>query len=109
MTTRKVYSSGGSNSGYHLGSANQKITKNARPDEAVPHNGKPYVDIKKHCVKEGVLFEDPDFPAVDGSLFFSKKPPKPFVWKRPKVWLYIYTLYLNMLSFQISSVPKYSK
>lgn len=85
MTTRKVYSSGGSNSGYHLGSANQKITKNARPDEAVPHNGKPYVDIKKHCVKEGVLFEDPDFPAVDSSLFFSKKPPKPFVWKRPKV------------------------
>ena len=87
MTTRKVYSSGGSNSGYHLGSANQKITKNARPDEAVPHNGKPYVDIKKHCVKEGVLFEDPDFPAVDSTLFFSKKPPKPFVWKRPKVCL----------------------
>ena len=23
----------------------------------------------------GVLWEDPDFPAVDSSIFFSKKPP----------------------------------
>lgn len=84
MATRKVYSSGGSSAGYHLGNASKQIKKNARPDEAVPHNGVSYADIKKQCNKEDVLFEDPDFPARDESLFFSKKPPKPFVWKRPK-------------------------
>ncbi|XP_048586552.1 calpain-B isoform X2 [Nematostella vectensis] len=28
-------------------------------------------------------FEDPEFPAKDESVFHSKKPPKPFEWKRP--------------------------
>jgi len=83
-TTRKVYSSSGSSSGYHLGSANKGISATAKPQDAVPHNGVSYDDIRKHCLKEGVLFEDPDFPAVDETLFFSKKPPRPFVWKRPK-------------------------
>lgn len=83
MQTRRVYSSGGQ-SGYHLGGAHKAITEIARPTEAVPHNGVSYEDIKKQCRKEGVLFEDPDFPATDSTLFFSRKPPRPFVWKRPK-------------------------
>lgn len=83
MTTRKVYSSQGK-SGYHLGGAHQSISADAKPSDAVPHNGVSYGDLKKHCLKEGVLFEDPDFPAVDESMFFSRKPPRPFVWKRPK-------------------------
>ena len=84
MSTRKVYSSQGKSS-YHLGGAHKEISASARPSDAVPHNGVSYEDLKKHCLKQGVLFEDPDFPAVDESMFFSRKPPRPFVWKRPKV------------------------
>jgi calpain len=29
------------------------------------------------------LFEDPEFPAADSSLFFSKRPPKRVEWLRP--------------------------
>jgi len=83
MSTRKVYSSQGKTS-YHLGGAHKQISAKAKPSDAVPHNGVSYQDLKKHCLKQGVLFEDPDFPAVDESMFFSKKPPRPFVWKRPK-------------------------
>lgn len=44
-----------------------------------------YDEIKQQCVDEGSLWEDPDFPAEDSSLFF-KEPPScgPGVtWKRP--------------------------
>lgn len=90
--SRKVYSSQGKG-GYHLGGAHKEISANAKPSDATPHNGVSFADIQKHCLKEGVLFEDPDFPAVDASMFFSKKPPRPFVWKRPKV--FISSLYFN--------------
>lgn len=83
MSTRKVYSSQGKSS-YHLGGAHKDISANAKPSDSVPHNGVSYDDLKKHCLKQGVLFEDPDFQAVDESMFFSRKPPRPFVWKRPK-------------------------
>ncbi|CAH2249918.1 calpain-9 [Pelobates cultripes] len=47
-------------------------------------SGKSYQEIKQECLQKGTLFEDVDFPANDGSLFFSEKPNIPFVWKRPK-------------------------
>ena len=111
MSAKRVYTSGGSKpvSGYHLGNASKSITAHAKPTDAVPHNKIPYSDIKRHCLKEGVLFEDPDFPAVDDSLFFSKKPPRPFVWKRPKVDIskYCYNLHLRIffhnLDFRFTS------
>ncbi|NEQ73273.1 MAG: hypothetical protein F6K23_09440 [Okeania sp. SIO2C9] len=40
-------------------------------------------DIRKECHRMKKLWEDPDFPATDESIFYSKKPPRPFVWKRP--------------------------
>ncbi|XP_021935906.1 calpain-A-like isoform X2 [Zootermopsis nevadensis] len=42
-----------------------------------------FFKIRDRCLEEGTLFEDPDFPAVDSSIFFSKTPPRPFEWKRP--------------------------
>ncbi|XP_064089710.1 calpain-B-like isoform X11 [Macrobrachium nipponense] len=42
-----------------------------------------FASIRQQCIDEGVLFEDPDFPAQDSSIFFSRSPPKPFEWKRP--------------------------
>ncbi|XP_009698582.1 PREDICTED: calpain-9 isoform X2 [Cariama cristata] len=46
-------------------------------------SGKAYEELKQECLRGGVLFEDPDFPACNSSLFFSEKPPIPFIWKRP--------------------------
>ncbi|CAG7681524.1 unnamed protein product [Allacma fusca] len=36
------------------------------------------------CLKRGDLWEDPDFPAVQTSVFYHQTPPFQFVWKRPK-------------------------
>lgn len=47
--------------------------------------GKSFDEIKAQCLREKKLFEDPDFPAVDSSIFYSRSPPRPFVWKRPTV------------------------
>nr|XP_010297064.1 PREDICTED: calpain-9 isoform X2 [Balearica regulorum gibbericeps] len=47
-------------------------------------SGKGYEELKQECLHKGVLFEDPDFPACNSSLFFSEKPPIPFIWKRPR-------------------------
>ncbi|XP_075002502.1 calpain-9 isoform X2 [Calonectris borealis] len=50
---------------------------------ATHSSGKAYKELKQECLSRGVLFEDPDFPACNSSLFFSEKPPIPFIWKRP--------------------------
>ncbi|CAL4082214.1 unnamed protein product, partial [Meganyctiphanes norvegica] len=42
-----------------------------------------FSSLRAKCLAEGRLFEDPDFLAADNSIFYSKKPGKPFVWKRP--------------------------
>uniref|UniRef100_A0A672U0B1 Calpain 9 n=1 Tax=Strigops habroptila TaxID=2489341 RepID=A0A672U0B1_STRHB len=53
---------------------------------ATHSSGKAYEELKQECLHRGVLFEDLDFPASDSSLFFSEKPPIPFIWKRPGFW-----------------------
>ncbi|TPP60408.1 Calpain-2 catalytic subunit [Fasciola gigantica] len=42
-----------------------------------------YDELKTKLLKEGRLFEDPDFPATDKSLYFSQRPPRPIEWLRP--------------------------
>jgi hypothetical protein len=44
-----------------------------------------FESLRRQCLANGTLFEDPYFPAVDASLFYSQKPPRKFEWKRPKV------------------------
>uniref|UniRef100_A0A663MY26 Calpain 9 n=1 Tax=Athene cunicularia TaxID=194338 RepID=A0A663MY26_ATHCN len=60
----------------------------ALPGAAHPthSSGKAYEELRQECLRRGVLFEDPDFPACNSSLFFSEKPPIPFIWKRPGFW-----------------------
>ena len=41
--------------------------------------------LRAECRRSGRLFEDPEFPATDCSIFFSRTPPRPFQWKRPHV------------------------
>uniref|UniRef100_A0A8C4HIH6 Calpain 9 n=1 Tax=Dicentrarchus labrax TaxID=13489 RepID=A0A8C4HIH6_DICLA len=47
-------------------------------------DGKSFEQLRQECLQKGVLFEDPDFPATDSSLFFSQSVPVNIEWKRPK-------------------------
>ncbi|CAD5227137.1 unnamed protein product [Bursaphelenchus xylophilus] len=38
---------------------------------------------RQRCLDERRLFEDPEFPAADSSLYFSKRPKMEIEWKRP--------------------------
>ncbi|XP_035265940.1 calpain-5-like [Anguilla anguilla] len=49
-----------------------------------PHKNQRYYDLKQECRLEKKLFEDPEFPATDKSLFYQKSPPGHVEWKRPK-------------------------
>uniref|UniRef100_A0A8C2Q9Y8 Calpain 9 n=1 Tax=Cyprinus carpio TaxID=7962 RepID=A0A8C2Q9Y8_CYPCA len=46
-------------------------------------DGKTYEQLRLECLQKGKLFEDPDFPAIGDSLFFSQRVPVNFEWKRP--------------------------
>ncbi|KAL2086579.1 hypothetical protein ACEWY4_017638 [Coilia grayii] len=47
-------------------------------------DGRSFEEIRQDCLRKGILFEDPDFPAKDSSLFYSQSVPINFEWKRPK-------------------------
>ncbi|KAK9299940.1 hypothetical protein QLX08_007169 [Tetragonisca angustula] len=50
-----------------------------RPRAAVQDFSK----LKHECLATGTLFEDPEFPADDSSLYFSRRPDRYIEWKRP--------------------------
>uniref|UniRef100_H2MZK5 Calpain 9 n=1 Tax=Oryzias latipes TaxID=8090 RepID=H2MZK5_ORYLA len=52
--------------------------------ESTQWDGKTFEQLRQECLQKGVLFEDPDFPAVDSSLFYSQTVPVQIQWKRPK-------------------------
>ncbi|XP_013882639.1 calpain-9 [Austrofundulus limnaeus] len=52
--------------------------------ESTQWNGKTFEQLRQECLQKGVLFEDPDFPAADSSLYFSQSVPVQIQWKRPK-------------------------
>uniref|UniRef100_A0A671TMZ0 Calpain 9 n=1 Tax=Sparus aurata TaxID=8175 RepID=A0A671TMZ0_SPAAU len=52
--------------------------------EDTQSDGKSFEQLRSECLQSGVLFEDPDFPATDSSLFFSQSVPVNIEWKRPK-------------------------
>ncbi|NWU89840.1 CAN5 protein, partial [Upupa epops] len=43
-----------------------------------------YHELKGQCVQHRRLFEDPEFPASDQSLFYRTAPSRKVEWKRPK-------------------------
>uniref|UniRef100_A0A8B9K0I4 Calpain 9 n=1 Tax=Astyanax mexicanus TaxID=7994 RepID=A0A8B9K0I4_ASTMX len=51
--------------------------------ESIQADGRTYEELRQECLKKNKLFEDPDFPACDSSLFFSQAVPVNFEWKRP--------------------------
>ncbi|XP_061607092.1 calpain-5-like [Phyllopteryx taeniolatus] len=50
---------------------------------ATPYKNQHYAELKKDCIKSKKLFEDPEFPSIDASLYFRKPPPGRVQWKRP--------------------------
>ena len=47
-----------------------------------------YEEIRKKCLEKGVLWEDPDFPATQSSVYYHHTSPYTFEWKRPSVRKY---------------------
>ena len=47
-----------------------------------------YKRVRDQCLAQKTLFEDPDFPAVNRSIYYSKLD-KSIVWKRPYVSNYV--------------------
>lgn len=43
-----------------------------------------YEEIKRKCLKDDILYEDPDFPAENSSVFPSRTEEFQFQWTRPK-------------------------
>ncbi|XP_033330567.2 calpain A isoform X9 [Megalopta genalis] len=39
--------------------------------------------LRRECLATGSLFEDPEFPPADSSLYFSRKPDRYIEWRRP--------------------------
>jgi len=50
-----------------------------------PYKNQHYHELKRTCLKDKTLFEDPEFPTTNKSLFFRKPPPGRVEWKRPGV------------------------
>lgn len=52
--------------------------------------------LREECLSTGTLFEDPEFPADDSSLYFSKRPDRYIEWKRPMVRNFMYTYNIHI-------------
>lgn len=71
---------------YSRGWGSRRSDKSSARNAVPIHpDGKSFAEVQKECLSKGGLFEDPDFPAADQSIFYSRSPPRPFVWKRPSV------------------------
>lgn len=60
--------------------------------------------IREGLVRDGRLFEDPEFPADDQSLFPSGRSVKKLVWRRPFVCYSLSCLLLLLLSLSLFSI-----
>nr|XP_033330561.1 calpain-A isoform X3 [Megalopta genalis] len=72
----------GSGDVYHPGNAVFKLGERGsgfRPQGSVQD----FNTLRRECLATGSLFEDPEFPPVDSSLYFSRKPDRYIEWRRP--------------------------
>ncbi|XP_062262442.1 calpain-5-like [Platichthys flesus] len=50
---------------------------------ATAYKNQHYAELKSNCIRDKTLFEDPEFPAINTSLYFRKPPSGTVQWKRP--------------------------
>ncbi|XP_047508944.1 calpain-B-like isoform X4 [Pieris napi] len=55
----------------------------SRPSSFGPASYQDFKEIKSSCLAEGRLFEDPEFPATDRSLYYKERLDRPITWLRP--------------------------
>ncbi|XP_022828829.1 calpain-B isoform X4 [Spodoptera litura] len=55
-----------------------------RPSNFGPSTYQDFKEIRARCYSEGRLFEDPEFPANDRSLYYKERLDRPITWLRPK-------------------------
>ena len=67
-----------------------------------------YDRIRRHSFKRGELWEDPDFPITQTSIFYHQSPPFQFVWKRPKVKMYVTNLEKENRHFNFTEEGKFA-
>ena len=60
-------------------------TAAGKTDNIVNYKGQDFYKLRAENARAGKLFEDPEFPAADSSLFFKQPPRAGIVWKRPGV------------------------
>ena len=56
-----------------------------------------FEELREECLQKGELWEDPDFPATQASVFYHQTPPFTFEWKRPNVSVFRTTECVNSL------------
>ncbi|CAF0866413.1 unnamed protein product [Brachionus calyciflorus] len=56
---------------------------NVSDRKIIPFKNQDYLSLKKECQRTGRLFEDPLFPTVDKSMFYTQSVPFGTKWKRP--------------------------
>ncbi|NXN82142.1 CAN5 protein, partial [Bombycilla garrulus] len=54
------------------------------PSSVQLFRGQQYQELKGQCLQQGRLFEDPEFPASDQSLYYDSAAKGNVEWKRPK-------------------------
>ncbi|KAL3120633.1 hypothetical protein niasHT_007925 [Heterodera trifolii] len=65
------------------GKFQRKVSPFVSPRPDLPSFQLDFHSERDRCLRERRLFEDPEFPATDRSIFFSKSPPEGLQWKRP--------------------------
>lgn len=91
----------------------QYVSVASAPWDCISDAGVPMTDyerIRRSCLKRGELWEDPEFPATQTSVFYHQTPPFQFVWKRPKVsylflWLFTISNRCKILSSKSEKFP----
>ncbi|XP_063390342.1 calpain-B-like [Cydia fagiglandana] len=62
---------------------NYKVLGETRPSSFGPATYQDFKEIRSRCLSEGRLFEDPEFPAIDRSLYYKERLDRPITWLRP--------------------------
>ncbi|XP_034837477.1 calpain-A isoform X5 [Maniola hyperantus] len=62
---------------------NYKVLGETRPSSFGPASYQDFKEIRSRCVADGRLFEDPEFPAVERSLFYKERLDRNLQWLRP--------------------------
>ncbi|XP_045508024.1 calpain-B isoform X5 [Colias croceus] len=63
---------------------NYKVLGESRPSSFGPATYQDFKEIRSQCLAEGRLFDDPEFPATDRSLYYKERLDRPITWLRPR-------------------------